>query len=52
MIQEFIAEIEAGLGFIFDEDLAKYWVEFFGDNPTEEQLDELRGELGIKSMLR
>lgn len=53
MIQEFINEIESGLGFIFEDDVKKYWNQWRGDNiESEEQYQEILNELRAHNLLK
>jgi len=52
MIQEFIVEVESGFGFIFEQDIPKYWKEFAGVEIAEDELADLKIALAEYNLLK
>ena len=52
MLQEFISEIESGFGFIFEDDVKKYWAQSTGDTLPEEDYDDILDALRQHNLLK
>lgn len=52
MASEFIAEIESGFGFIFEDDVKKYWTQSMGDTLPEEHYQAVLQSLREHNLLK
>jgi len=52
LISEFISHVNSGFGFIYQDDVSKYYQELFGESLPENDKQELLDDLREKNLLK